>query len=67
MKHLVKTVMSYPPGHVPSGWDAPEGYVPEGSIEEDDLAFAEDTPVVGQQFEAYGQRWAIRGCSLIAL
>ncbi|MBD2110888.1 MULTISPECIES: hypothetical protein [Cyanophyceae] len=59
MTHLIKTVMSYPPGHVPSGWDAPEGYVPESSIEDYDLAFAEATPIVGQQFEAYGQQWAI--------
>lgn len=59
MKHLIKTVMVYPPGQVPSGWDAPEGYVPEGSIEDYDLAFAEDAPVVGQQFEAFGHRWAI--------
>ncbi|MGB6016558.1 MAG: hypothetical protein WBG32_17620 [Nodosilinea sp.] len=51
--------MSYPPGHVPSGWDAPEGYVPESSIEDYDLAFAEDAPVVGQRFEAFGQQWAI--------
>ncbi|MGG6241579.1 hypothetical protein ACQ4N7_23380 [Nodosilinea sp. AN01ver1] len=59
MKHLIKTVMSYPPGYVPSGWDAPEGYVPEGSIEDYALAFAEDAPIVGQHFEAYGQQWAI--------
>jgi|GEM_PF-5968539 len=59
MRHLTKTVMSYPPGHVPSGWDAPEGYVPEGSIEDYDLALAEEAPVVGQEFDRYGQRWAI--------
>jgi hypothetical protein len=59
MTHLIKTVMSYPPGQVPSGWDAPEGYVPEGSIEDYALALAEDTPVVGQRFEAHGHSWAI--------
>lgn len=59
MTHLIKTVMVYPPGHVPSGWDAPADYVPEGCIEDYDLAFADEAPVVGQQFDAYGHRWAI--------
>lgn len=59
MKHLIRTVMVYPPGQVPSGWDAPADYVPEGSIEDYELAFAEYAPVVGQQFEAYGHSWAI--------
>lgn len=59
MKHLIKTVMSYPAGYVPSGWEAPEGYVPEGSIEDYDLAFAEAAPVVGQRFESFGHGWAI--------
>lgn len=59
MTHLIKTVMVYPPGHVPSDWEAPEGYVPEGSIEDYDLALAEEAPVVGQQFEAFGHKWAI--------
>ena len=59
MKHLIKTVMSYPAGYVPSGWEAPEDYVPEGSIEDYDLAFAEAAPLVGQQFEAFGHGWAI--------
>jgi hypothetical protein len=59
MTHLIKTVMVYPPGYVPSGWEAPEGYVPEGSIEDYNLAFAEAAPVLGQKFQAYGQSWEI--------
>ena len=59
MRHLIKTVMSYPPGHVPTGWDAPENYVPEGCIEDYDLAFAAEVPVVGQQFESFGYSWKV--------
>jgi hypothetical protein len=59
MQHLIKSVMVYPPGHVPADWDAPEGYVPEGSIEDYELAFSDAAPAVGQQFEYYGDTWTI--------
>jgi hypothetical protein len=59
MRHLIKTVMSYPPGYVPSDWEAPEGYVPEGCIEDYALAFGAEAPVVGQQLESFGHRWTV--------
>lgn len=57
--HLVKYVFVYPPGYVPSDWDAPEGYTPTGSIEDYDLAFVPEAPVVGHQFDYYGDNWII--------
>lgn len=59
MRHLIKSVMIYPPGYVPPDWEVPEGYVPEGSIEDYDVAFSKEAPQVGQQFEYYGDTWTI--------
>ncbi|HEY9881806.1 MAG TPA: hypothetical protein V6D29_25370 [Leptolyngbyaceae cyanobacterium] len=59
MKHLIQYVMSYPSGYVPPAWEVPEGYVPDGSIEDYDVGFSEKVPEVGQQFEHYGDTWTI--------
>lgn len=59
MRHLIKYVLRYPQGHVPKDWEVPEGYVPEGCIEDYDLSFAAEAPEVGQTFDAWGDSWKV--------
>ena len=59
MKQLIMRVMSYPLSYVPPGWEVPEGYVPEGRIEDYDVILADASPEAGQQFDFFNHSWTI--------